>query len=144
LYTQKPAAWSRMAWCRPPAMLTARSASPDAIRRAASNDPPTIVGASAQTNGQLTAETSLRISDPNGDKIHSEGCVSGSDYSAELRAPYSEDPDWELEVTVSPELVDWAVTGSLIILWFGGHSFSGPTRVTVPSVAPVVEFLQVN
>jgi hypothetical protein len=70
-----------------------------------SNNPPTFQDASAQTNGQLTAETSLRITDPDGDDLHGD-CVSGTDYTATLRAPYSEDPDWELEVTVSPDFND--------------------------------------
>jgi large repetitive protein len=68
-----------------------------------SNNPPTINDASAETNGQLTAETSLRIADVDGDSIISDGCDSQPGFVATLRAPYSEDPDWELEVTVSPD-----------------------------------------
>jgi hypothetical protein len=70
-----------------------------------SNNPPTIEPASAQTNGQLTAETSVQISDPDGDDLRG-ACDSGPDYFATLRAPYAQDPNWELEVTVSPEFND--------------------------------------
>jgi hypothetical protein len=70
-----------------------------------SNNPPTFQDASAQTNGQLTAETSLRIADPDGDHVTGD-CDPGPDYSATIREPYSEDPDYELEVTVSPEFND--------------------------------------
>ena len=41
LYTQKPDACRRMAWCRPPEMFTARRLAPDAICCAPASDPPT-------------------------------------------------------------------------------------------------------
>ena len=40
LYTQKPLALARMAWCRPPAMLAPCSAAPDHMARAAARVAP--------------------------------------------------------------------------------------------------------